>query len=288
LDFSGCKKLKELKCEANQLTSLNVSKNTILSKLNCSANKLISIDLSGCSELIYLSCYGNNLASLDVSECTSLTELDFSFNDLTEIDITKNVVLTSFHGRNNKLTKLDVSNNLALINLYCYENEIKNLDVSNNPNLTRLWCYSNALESLNIQNGNNYDDNYEEILYLTVWGNPKLSCIQVDDSVWSVINSSWTKDTHTVYSENCGYTYIEEEANSINDITLSPNPASDYIELSGVAGEVKLFDVLGSLVISNPLNTPCQGDLCRIDVSSLSPGVYFVSVGGRMYKFVKM
>jgi len=96
-----------------------------------------------------------------------------------------------------------------------------------------------------------------------------------------------------------------ENQSSDDEIFITPNPASDYIEInlnyviSAKAGavrpaeliqvlNVKVYDVLGSLVISNPLNPPCQGDLCRIDISYLRPGVYFVRVEGSMYKFVKI
>jgi|GEM_PF-1473460 len=94
---------------------------------------------------------------------------------------------------------------------------------------------------------------------------------------------------------------------------LYPNPTTDYIEIdaksfvilkerqrlktaegSGEANpflSVKVYDVLGSVVLSSPAcsaGTPSEGGHIRLDVSDLAAGVYFVRVGGKMYKFMKM
>jgi len=54
---------------------------------------------------------------------------------------------------------------------------------------------------------------------------------------------------------------------------------------------VKVYDVLGNVVLSSPAcsaGTPSEGGHIRLDVSNLAAGVYFVRVGGKMYRFVKM
>jgi len=88
---------------------------------------------------------------------------------------------------------------------------------------------------------------------------------------------------------------VSAEEENITTTTLSPNPATDYIEINNVmlsetkhpVLNVKLYDVLG---IEHPATSwhPSKEGNIRLDISRLSPGVYFVSVGGRMYKFVKM
>jgi len=93
----------------------------------------------------------------------------------------------------------------------------------------------------------------------------------------------------------------EEELPSIDDILITPNPARDYIELQinnhtlkGVVENVKVFDVLGMEVIKATTpslrDTPPYegGEIVRLDVSGLAPGVYFVQVGDKIFKFVKM
>jgi len=74
---------------------------------------------------------------------------------------------------------------------------------------------------------------------------------------------------------------------SIDAISITPNPATDHLEISGVVDEVRVFDVLGIEHPATAWHPSTEGNI-RLDVSSFSPGVYFVSVGGRMYKFVKM
>jgi Leucine-rich repeat (LRR) protein len=57
--------LTELDCSFNQLTSLDVSKNTLMI-LSCQSNLLTSLDVSQNTDLVKLECYDNELTSLDV------------------------------------------------------------------------------------------------------------------------------------------------------------------------------------------------------------------------------
>ena len=60
--------LESLLCDNNQLTSLDVSKNTALNDLCCNNNQLTSLDVSKNTALERLHCYNNQLTSLDVSK----------------------------------------------------------------------------------------------------------------------------------------------------------------------------------------------------------------------------
>ncbi len=65
--------LENLNCGNNQLTSLDISKNTALTGLDCSSNQLTNLDISNNTALrIELSCGSNQLTSLDVSNNTAL------------------------------------------------------------------------------------------------------------------------------------------------------------------------------------------------------------------------
>ncbi|MBR6194988.1 MAG: leucine-rich repeat domain-containing protein, partial [Prevotella sp.] len=86
--------LKELYCGSNQLTSLDVSKNTALTSLICDYNQLTSLDASGCTALTTLYCENNQLTSLDVSKNTALTLLYCHINQLTSLNVSKNTALT--------------------------------------------------------------------------------------------------------------------------------------------------------------------------------------------------
>ena len=61
-----------LDCSRNQLTELDVSKNSALIILGCNDNKLTRLDMSGLTSLRSFGCSVNQLASLDMSDCTAL------------------------------------------------------------------------------------------------------------------------------------------------------------------------------------------------------------------------
>lgn len=116
--------LQELFCDDNQLTSLDVSKNTELTILSCCNNLLTSLNASNIPKLEYLYCFNNQLTSLDVSNDSALVVLKCELN---------------------QLASLDVSKNPALVTLVCSSNQITSLSVSNNNELLYLWCFSNQL-----------------------------------------------------------------------------------------------------------------------------------------------
>ena len=152
LDVSKNTALTYLHCSYNQLTSLDVSKNTALTKLYCYNNQLTSLDVSKNTALTYLDCWGNSLTKLDVSKNTALTYLDCGYNQLTALDVSKNTALTYLSCSYNQLTTLDVSKNTALTDLLCHNNQLTTLDVSKNTALTRLRCHNNQLASLDVSN----------------------------------------------------------------------------------------------------------------------------------------
>lgn len=142
--------LTVLKCRSNELTALDVSKNTALKELDCSYNMLTSLDISNNTELTVLYCYGNKLTSLDVSKHTKLLYLGCGGNLLTSLDVSKNTAMKELECYNNQLTSLDVSNNSALMQLFCENNELASLNLSNNTRLTYLRCSTNQLKKLNL------------------------------------------------------------------------------------------------------------------------------------------
>ena len=76
---------------------------------------------------------------------------------------------------------------------------------------------------------------------------------------------------------------------SINLLNLSPNPATDYIQIQLSEGlkleegsVVEIYNSFGELVMKDVAH------LNSIDVSHLPVGLYFVKIGDRIEKFVKM
>ena len=150
--------LKKLYCYNNQLTSLDLSKNSELTYLNCRYNQLTSLDISKNTALTELNCYNNQLTSLDVSKNKALTRLECGYNQLISLDLSKNTALTYLSCDTNQLTSLNLSKNTALITLYCGGNQLTSLDVSNSKELTLLRCNGNQLTSVRIYKYNIMDE----------------------------------------------------------------------------------------------------------------------------------
>lgn len=121
--------LDKLDCKYNNLTRLDVSKNTKLTKLYCESNQLTGLDLSKNTALTVLYCESNHLTSLDLSKNTELTELNCQDNQLTSLDLSKNTALTKLYCALNQLTSLDLSKNTALTILGCSGNK-RSLELS--------------------------------------------------------------------------------------------------------------------------------------------------------------
>ena len=69
---------------------------------------------------------------------------------------------------------------------------------------------------------------------------------------------------------------------STKTITVSPNPSSDFITLGGNSGLIRIYDMKGSLVLSH--NATANE---RIDISSLTNGVYVLNTDNQNIKLVK-
>lgn len=135
--------LEKLDCKNNNLTRLDVSKNTKLTKLYCEFNQLTGLDLSKNTALTELNCQVNQLTSLDLSKNTALTKLDCALNPLTSLDVSNNTALTYLDCNYNQLTSLDLSQNTALTKLGCHDNQLTSLDLSKNTALDTLDCSGN-------------------------------------------------------------------------------------------------------------------------------------------------
>lgn len=142
--------LKELQCERNQLTSLNLSGLSNLVTLYCADNQLTSLNFDGLTGLESLDCGANQLTSLDVSQLTSLKTLYCYSNQLATLDVSKLTSLTILKCFSNQLTSLDVSKLTNLTILECYSNELTALDITPLTGLTKLICGYQKRGNLNL------------------------------------------------------------------------------------------------------------------------------------------
>lgn len=146
---------------ANQITSIDVSKNTNLEYLDLGENKLKSLDISKNPNLTYLEIHFNEISTLDLSSNPKLELLSAGFNQLKTLDLYKNKNLINLQVFSNQLTRLDISGNPELevvfahnipqsFYSYPYMNKLTSLDVSNNPNIKHLWFRNNNIATIDV------------------------------------------------------------------------------------------------------------------------------------------
>ncbi len=218
--------LETLDCKNNQLTRLDVSQNTKLTKLSCESNQLTSLDLSQNAALTQLDCSGNQLISLNLSQNTGLTRLICSKNQLTDLDLSKNSVLVYLFCSENQLTSLDVSQNSKLTTLVCENNQLTSLDLSSNTALTGLNCSGNQLASLDLSQ-NAYlielDCSGNQLTSLDVSQNSKLTTLVCENNQLTSLD----------LSSNTALTGLDCSGNQLASLDLSKNTALTWLGCSG-------------------------------------------------------
>ena len=182
LDVSKNTVLEYLDCANNQLTGLDVRQNAALQSLDCSKNQLTSLDVRQNTKLDVLWCYQNQLTELDVRQNAALEYLYCYENPLTELDVRQNAKLVNLYCNQNQLTELDVRQNTALVTLECGKNQLTELDVSQNPALKYLYCSDNQLTELDVSRNNK--------IFVLEANNNYLTSLNVDNTSIDIDNSS--------------------------------------------------------------------------------------------------
>ena len=164
LDLTGMKQLRDLSCEGNSITSLNLSDCRNLVTLVCNNNQLSALDVSGLDKLEVLTCFSNDLSSLNLTGCTSLRSLDCSVNPKLSIaDFPRS--LTSLNCSSCSFSQIETPKLPLLTNLTCDGNQIGTLDLSAQTKLTAINCSNNKIKQLDFNNCVN-------LLDVVIAGNP--------------------------------------------------------------------------------------------------------------------
>ncbi len=230
-------------------------------------NNLTKLDLSKNTQLIKLYCADNSLTSLNVTGLTSLKTLDCYMNLIPKLDLTSNINLQKLSASDNKLTQLDVSKNVNLTDIDVNRNQLVTLDLSKSPNLKYVQVQSNKLTALSVANGNN-----AAITTMKAGSNSGLTCVQIDKGFTppSGFGSGWYVDsTSSYYYSTCAK--LSTTNFNKQPITLL-NPVKENLIIKGDAKveKVEIYSATGQLVkvlVNNNTN-----------VSSLAKGIYLVKI----------
>ena len=263
LDVSQNPALESLDCSYNQLRALDVSNNLALKELNCCGSnngsyKLSALDVSNCPALEKLNCKGNELSTLDVSHNLALTELKCGGNSLGALDVSKNSELNSLDCEGNHLSALDVSKNSELNSLNCGDNKLSALNVSNNSKLTILGCWDNKLSELDLRNNSaleqltcysnqlsKLDVSQNKALKGLICRRNQLSALDLSNN--QKLSAHLYCDSNQLTSLNLGERYFEFfscDGNSY-DIVVDETNCYDLSKLPGKFDASKVMDLHG-------------------------------------------
>lgn len=173
--------LTGLYCDNNDLTALDVSKNTKLGCLTCADNRLGSLSLNSNKALFSLVCTDNQLKELNLANNTRLQDLRCAGNELQALDISKNMSLMWLDCSRNNLTDLDASGHTKLQYLFCGENRLASLNVSGATKLQWLECQQNRLTDLDISGVLNVNASQDSAMNLLNCAENQLMSLVVGD-----------------------------------------------------------------------------------------------------------
>ena len=273
--------LETLNCNGNSLTALDLSSNTKLTSLNANSNKLTNLNIDNNIALINLRCGNNLLTSLNVSNNTLLLYLVCNNNQITSLNVSKNIVLEWLMFHYNKVKTIDISNNPELTYFDCLFNELTSIDISNNPKIFEVACENNQLTYLNLKNGNNVNF---DLFYSNFNNNPNLTCIQVDDNVYSDANWSYMKDATATYSLSCPSLGIAETV--FDKIAVYPNPAKGELHIDNSTLEkATIYDALGKLITTTKFSNSSNNN--TINLAGFRSGIYYIYLENQGVTIVK-
>ena len=237
LDVSKNTKLTKLYCGFNQFSSLDLTSNVLLERLRCAGNDLNNLDVSKNTELTRLTAYNNHLSSIDVSYNTKLEVIDLSNNQIKSIDISKNESLATFNCDDNLLTELDPSNNQKLTNIYCSNNNLSSINVRKNQKLAKLVIIGNSIPQIDLRNNSELTHLFCEknkISELDLSNNTKLRQLTVNDNSLSSLTVNCCPEIEILNANN---NLIKEmdisELTSLLDFYCSGNPLETLYVFDG-------------------------------------------------------
>ena len=169
--------LQELTLEdIQQLETLDLSKNSALTKLTLDNVPLSSLDLSANTALKELSITDVPLSSLELKNNSSITSLTINETLLQSLDLKEHTALSSLDCSNNRLASLLLDGCSSLRSLHCENNNLQSLNVGDCQDLRWLSCFSNPISSLDISNCRQMNGN--QAFYPVKWyiyGSPSIT-----------------------------------------------------------------------------------------------------------------
>ncbi len=226
--------LRGLYCTNNDLTSLDLSGNKLLTGVWCSDNpNLGKIDVSMLPDLLWLYCFNCGLTSLNIDDNPHMAYLECNDNAIKKLNLENNTELEHLICNYCELSSLDLSNNPNLAHLDAIGNKFKKLDVTCCPKMKRLdiWdmpglgsvdiskceglqyycCANNGVTKLDISHNpelTKINCSYNQIEKLDLSNAPKLSVLYCNDNPIKTLDVSNCPKLHFLQTFNNGFTKL--------------------------------------------------------------------------------
>jgi len=266
--------LTALDCSDNNLTDIDVTKNTALMILWFSNNLVSSIDVTKNVNLISLVCSYNLISNLNLSLNPSLNVLVCENNQLSALDVTKNTNLSILTCENNQIKSLDLSNNDNLSSLNCSFNFLSELDVSNKPKLLNLFCDNNLLTELDFSNTISLtilNCGFNQLSELDISKNPYLTTVVCNDNNLCRLNlnngNNLLLDIYFISNPNLNCVVVD---NPFDDHSRwIPTNFSNYVSSQNNCSNFVNVDSLDNVITNSSYSLP-----------TITYGNYYTESGG--------
>ena len=324
LDVSKCTELKRLFCYGNVLTSLDVSKCPKLIEFRCFDNAMTSLDVSKCPDLRLLHCENNKLEIFNLKGCGKLIELSAQNQSVSAYisgGIYKNPILYTnptaiesilINGVNVAAGgTLPLPSNVDTITFttkkivnydiisYAFSGKITLIGYTPPPATISVTGVEIIPSSLSLTAGGDVGALSVKVTPANAsnknvtWSNSNESVATVSalGIVTPIAAGTTTITVKTVdgnKTTSCLVTVAPAVGNdNIGSRSFSayPNPASDIITVTGVkqGGIIRLYNMTGTRIGSYIATS----EKTTLDLSALTPGMYFLSVDGQTMKVIR-
>ena len=239
LNVSGCTSLTKIVCDANKISSLSSIPSSV-KNLNLSSNQLTSLPTLP-SGLETLSATSNKFTSFSLSNHSSIKILQIGNNpNLTSLTINNNSKLEKVYAyaynttssctincnNNSKLTILNVQESNCLKTLNCYGNTaLTSLWLTDCSSLTTLDCHGSALTGIG-------DLNHCTALTTLICNNNQLTSLDVSSlSNLTELNCSWNRLSSLNVSNKTKLTQLQAHYNQLTSINVQGCSSLNYLML---------------------------------------------------------
>ena len=253
--------LEELNVDGNELTSLDLSKNTSLRVVSCRDNALTSLTLGGNRNLRELYCSGNQLTSIDLSKNTYLDSLFCNNNQITSLVLKDNPYLEAIDCSYNAMTTLNMGTQIHLKSLVCNGNSFQG-----------HWVYIGYCKYLlRLTREYSFEENayFKECFGTLYAGTPnEVTCRLVIDKDAKIHTQYQDPIDYLNFPDDAFRNYIIENIDTDKSLTLSVEEAK-VVELD--VSNLGITDLKGIDLFPNLKNLVCSNNhLTSLDLKSNS------------------